>query len=58
MVTQNNGYILNILDYIMKLKIKDDITSTFVKTLKEAAKFCNISEKPYSYPISVINITF
>lgn len=40
----------------MKLKIKDDMTSTFVKTLNQAAMYCNISEKSYSYPISVINI--
>ncbi|CAI6345583.1 unnamed protein product [Macrosiphum euphorbiae] len=43
-------------NYIMKLKIKDDITSTFVKTLKEATKYCNISEKSYSYPISIQSI--
>jgi hypothetical protein len=48
--------ILTILDYIMKLKIKDDITSTFVKTLNQATKYCNISEKTYSYPISVITL--
>ncbi|XP_015371211.1 PREDICTED: ABC transporter G family member 23-like [Diuraphis noxia] len=47
---------LDSTNYIMKLKIKDDITSTFVKTLKEATKYCNISEKPYSYPISIQSI--
>lgn len=44
------------LDYIMKLKIKGDITSTFVKTFKEATGYCNISDKPYSYPLLVIYV--
>ncbi|KAF0762245.1 ABC transporter G family member 23-like [Aphis craccivora] len=43
-------------NYIMKLKIKDDMTSTFVKTLNQAAMYCNISEKSYSYPISIQSI--
>lgn len=37
----------------MKLKIKSDITSAFKKMLKEATKYCNTSEKSYSYPFSV-----
>lgn len=46
------------LDYIMKLKIKDDVTSTFAKTFKEATRYCNISDKPFSYPIAVIKIKY
>ncbi|XP_025200889.1 LOW QUALITY PROTEIN: ABC transporter G family member 23-like [Melanaphis sacchari] len=47
---------LDSTNYIMKLKIKNDITSTFVKTFKQAAKYCNISEKSYTYPISIQSI--
>ncbi|XP_025415786.1 LOW QUALITY PROTEIN: ABC transporter G family member 20-like [Sipha flava] len=43
-------------NYIMKLKIKDDVTSTFVKTFKEATSYCNISDKSYLYPITVQSI--
>lgn len=39
----------------MKLKIKGDVASTYVETIKEAAGYCNISEKLYFYPLSVNN---
>lgn len=42
----------------MKSKIKDDIISTFKKTFKEATGYCNFSERPYSYPLSVIKIKY
>lgn len=47
-------YVHVFLDYIMKSKIKVDITSTFRKTLKKAAEYCNITEKPYIYPFTVM----
>ncbi|VVC43841.1 AAA+ ATPase domain,P-loop containing nucleoside triphosphate hydrolase,ABC transporter-like,ABC [Cinara cedri] len=47
---------LDSTNYIIKSKIKDDTISTFKKTFKEATGYCNISEKSYSYPLSIQNI--
>lgn len=42
------------LDYIMKLNAKNDITVAFEEMFKKVSSYCNMSEKSYSYPISVI----